>query len=280
MPAGSVLPVEIHFHPAGDDEAEFIELMNVSNGAVNLRGCQFVAGINFAFSLYRDTLLAPGQRLVLVESEFIHRKRYGWDRTIGGIYAGKLSNAGDSLVFNSGTNRVFGFDFSTAWQSLTDGGGPSLTLIHPRPGLNLTEPTNWRPSSGPEGSPAAADGGSSFVGSAAADADGDGLNAFMEYALGGSDSVPDATGGVSVTLLPGGGLRFSYIRAPAADDALVIPEVSSDMANWHAGSSWLMPGAQEKLPDGRLLSHFTAGPDLLAAASRAFFHLRIAQRPQ
>jgi hypothetical protein len=279
VPAGSVLPVEIHFHPAGDEAAEFTELMNVSNGAVNLRGCQFVSGINFAFSLYRDTLLAPGQRLVLVESEFIHRKRYGWDRTIAGIYTGKLSNGGDTLIFNSGPNRVFGFDFSTAWQPLADGGGPSLTLIRPRPGLNLTEPSNWRPSSAPEGSPAVADSGSSFSGTAGVDADGDGLTAFVEYALGSSDSAADSTAGVSVSVLPGGTLRFSYARAPAADDAIVIPEVSPDMVNWHPGPSWLVPSGQEKLPDGRLLSHFTAGPDLLAAASHAFFHLRIAQRP-
>jgi len=106
VPPGAVVPSEIHYHPTGDGDAEFVELTNVSPGAVNLRGCRFTAGIEFAFSEYRDTLLAPGQRLVLVDSEFVHRGRYGWDRPIAGIYGGNLKNTGETLELTHGDTMV------------------------------------------------------------------------------------------------------------------------------------------------------------------------------
>ncbi|MDB6070468.1 MAG: hypothetical protein JWL81_1639 [Verrucomicrobiales bacterium] len=279
VPAGAVLPGEIHFNPTGDDDAEFLELVNVSNGAVNLRGCRFTAGIDFAFSSYRDAILAPGQRLVLVDSESAHRKTYGWDRTIAGIYRGNLSNSGDTLTLMSDAVTVFDFGFNGAWQPLADGGGFSLTMVHPKAGLNLVDPANWRLSSVANGTPGIGDGGVLFTGVATADADGDGVNAFMEYALGGSDAVADPTAGLAVGQVPGRPVRFSYHAAASADDALVIPEVSADLTGWHADASWLVPDGQEKTADGGTNFYFVPGPALTASGGRAFFHVRVLARP-
>jgi len=278
VPPGSVVPAEIHFHPAGDGDAEFIELMNVSTAAVNLRGCRFTDGVEFSFSEHRDTILAPGQRLVLVDSEFAHRQRYGWDRELAGIYAGNLDNLGETLAFACGDNTVFTVPFADTWQRLADGGGPSLTLITPRPGLDLADPNHWRPSSSPDGSPGTADAGVPFSGTASADADGDGFTAFAEYALGTSDASFDQTGGVRITTDPDGAVLFAVPRAAAADDAVVTAEASHDLTSWHPGSAWLVPRAQERLPDGRILTTYAAGPSLLALGPRVFFHVRITPR--
>lgn len=279
VPVGSVLPGEIHFNPTGDDDAEFLELVNVSGGAVNLKGCQFTAGIDFTFSPYRDAVLAPGQRLVLVDSEFAHRKTYGWDRSIAGIYSGNLSNTGDTLTLMSGAVAVFDFGFNAAWQPLADGGGFSLTMVRPKAGLNLVDPANWRLSNAANGTPGIGDGGVAFTGVATADADGDGVSAFMEYALGESDSVADPTAGVAVSNVPGRPVRFSYHAAAAADDALVIPEVSPDLSGWHADASWLVPDGQDKALDGGTNFYFVPGPALTASGGRAFFHVRVVARP-
>jgi hypothetical protein len=246
---------------------------------VNLRGCRFTEGVDYSFSEFRDTVVAPGQRIVLVDSEFAHRQRYGWDRTIAGIYSGNLNNLGEGLTLVCGTDLVFTLPFADSWHLLADGGGASLTLVKPRPGLNLADPANWRPSTTTDGTPGADDPGVPFSGTPSADLDGDGLNAFAEYALGSSDTERDHTGGLRVEPQADGSMLFSFLRAPAADDAVVTAEVSGDLASWHSDEAWLVPHSQERQPDGRLLCRYTAGPSLLALNPRVFFHVRIVQRP-
>lgn len=129
-----------------------------------------------------------------------------------------------------------------------------------------------------EGTPCLPD-GSTFSGNPDADEDGDGVSAQAEYALGGSDSVFDATAGLSIAANAGAAARFSYFRAAAADDMLVIPEVGTDLITWHSDAAWLSPDTQENLPDGRVLSHFIPGPSLAAAGGRAFFRVRIVSGP-
>lgn len=280
VPAGSVVPSEIHFNPTGNTDAEFIELLNVSNAAVNLRGCRFTSGIDFAFSPFRDTLLAPGERLVLVQSEFIHRQRYSWDRRIGGIYTGSLSNGGETLTFLNGADPVFDFAYGSTWQLLADGGGRSLTFIKPTPGRTLSSPENWRSSSAADGTPGTGDAGPAFMGSAMADADEDGLTALMEYALGTSDNSSGADAGLSASLPPAPATQplFSYTRAAAADDAILLPQIASDPGTWQSGPDWLLPVTETILPDGRIRTTLTPGPSF-PQGQRAFFRLSVTPRP-
>ncbi|HEX2746646.1 MAG TPA: chitobiase/beta-hexosaminidase C-terminal domain-containing protein, partial [Verrucomicrobiales bacterium] len=276
VPPGAVVPSEIHFNPKDDDDAEFIELMNVSSAAVNLRGCRFTNGIDFAFSEYRDTLLAPGQRLVLVDSEFVHRARYGWDRTIDGIYFDNLNNDGEQITFVSGAVTVFDMSFSESWSPLADSGGRSLTLIHPRTGLNLSDPLNWRASQTDDGTPGTGDTGAAFSGTATADIDGDGATAFMEYAMGTSDtsaaSIPD------LSFAPGTTGSFQFVKAAAADDAVVIPELSTDLTAWTSGPSALATVSEESLPDGRIKVTVAPVPAAIVGVSHVYVRIKVTSR--
>ena len=64
--------------------------LNVSQAAINLRGAKLSGSIRFQFSTYSDTLLAPGQKLVIVKDLFRFRQRYGVDVQVAGIYGGKF----------------------------------------------------------------------------------------------------------------------------------------------------------------------------------------------
>ena len=63
---GNVIVSEIHYHPAAEEPGEFLEIANVTDHAVNLRGARFAEGIGPSFSDTFDTVLASGQRLLLV----------------------------------------------------------------------------------------------------------------------------------------------------------------------------------------------------------------------
>ncbi len=277
VPAGSVVPSEIHFNPDGDDGHEFIELMNVSDAAVNLRGCTFSDGFEYFFNEWQDTLLAPGQRIVLVGSEWHHRARYGWDRPLAGIFRGGLNNGGERIALECGGTTVFDVETRGKWHRLADGNGHSLTLRKPAAGVDLNDPENWRPSTLVDGSPGAADPGVPFAGNPDSDAEGDGLNALLEYALGTSDAAFDPS-----PLVPVFGLgtlpEFEFTRAAAADDATLVAEVSDDLGTWHSGEDYLVPVSEEKLPDGRLRVRMTTGPQFSSATGRAFIRLRAALR--
>lgn len=274
VPAGLLLPSEINYD---DEDAEFIELMNVSRDtAINLRGCRFTAGISFAFSEFRDTILAPGQRIVLVDSEFKHRARYGWDRTIGGIYFDNLANSGEVLTFVCGATTAFSFAYSDAWAPLIDGGTRSLTLIRPRVGLDPADASNWRRSGAVDGTPGAGDSGPAFTGDPATDGDNDGASRLLEYAMGTSDA--DTADVPAIAFVPGVDSSFSFTRAFAADDAVIIPEISTDMTTWSSGSTVLVPFDDQTQPDGKIRSTYAPVPGLLAGASRYYARVRVVPR--
>ena len=275
-PAGSVVPAELHFNPTGDDDAEFIELLNVSTAAVNLRGCRFTAGVTFAFSEYRDTLLAPGQRLVLVDSEFVHRARYGWDREIGGIYFDNLDNGGEALTFACGLTTVFSATFDGAWSPLADSGGYSLTLIRPSFGQNLNDPHNWRASTTPDGNPGTGETGPAFTGNPNGDNDNDGATALLEYTAGTPDT--DAAQFPIVTFDPAAPAAFTFTRAAAADDAIIIPEISTDLTTWLSGPVNLKVRSETILPGGKVKVVIEPQPGVLPGATRYYARLRAVAR--
>ena len=57
---------EIHYHPANDNNAEeYVELMNIGDQPIDLRGVRFVDGLRFEFvetADYELAALAPGER--------------------------------------------------------------------------------------------------------------------------------------------------------------------------------------------------------------------------
>jgi hypothetical protein len=263
-PAGALVVSELHYNPQGDEDGEFIELMNASSNAINLRGVQFTAGVSFVFPNNRDTLLAPGQRLVLVDSELTFQKIHGWSAPLGGIYSDSFSNSGELVQVKSadGLTTLVEFTYGTsgAWATASDGGGRSLVLVKPVAGIDHANPANWRPSVTVNGNPNSGD-SLTFIGDAASDFDGDGLNARLEFALGTSDLSQNAN-----PVSGAADLTFSVEEIIGSDVFFV--EASGDLSLWNLP---IQVVSRQVQLNGKMRTTYRAS----GAPERAFFRLRL-----
>ncbi len=239
---------ELHYHPANpttpgeiaastdSDDFEFIELQNFASSNLDIAGCKFTVGVDFVFP--SPTTLAPGERIMVVRNSAAFNARYGAGPRIAGAYGpgDSLSNSGETITLVDSTGAViqsFTYDDSLPWPTNADGPGYSLVPIAPLSNLDRSLASNWRASTAIGGNPNAAD-SASFTGSAGADNDADGLNAFLEYALGTSDATPDPVVS-TLTREASGTYLFTITRALNADDAIPAVEVSTDLVNWTGG---------------------------------------------
>lgn len=223
--AGNLVITKIHFNPAGLTEPEFVELMNISAGTIDLTGVTFTAGITYTFP--PGTLLSPGQRIVVTSAQF----------------TGRLNNAGEELALTaqSGTD-IFRFTFSDAppWPGGTDGGGRAMVLINPTANPDPAIAANWRPSVDAGGQPGTDD-AVPFSGSPLADTDKDGLTALLEYSLGSDDTVsgtPAITTGRDLFTTDTGTAEYLTITVPhriGADAAAFTAEFSTGLGTWVPG---------------------------------------------
>ncbi|MBN1844442.1 MAG: lamin tail domain-containing protein [Sedimentisphaerales bacterium] len=130
---------ELMYHPAGDPNAEFIEVMNIHpTDAINLALVRFTNGVEFEFpSLY----LAAGQRAVVVKDGAAFHARYpSFDGIIAGAYAGSLGNDGEEIdLVDALGAKIHDFDYEDGWYEITDGLGFSLTIRDPYSG----DPNDW-----------------------------------------------------------------------------------------------------------------------------------------
>ncbi len=234
---GDVAVAELDFNPPGDDGSEFLALANLSDHAVDLRSARFTEGITFAFSDHHPTLLAPGQRLVLVNDLFRFQQRHGLNVPVAGIFTGKLKNGGERITFVNAANSVitsFRYDGAQPWPTGADGGGFTLVLAHPQ--LGLDNPAAWRTSATTNGVLGTTD-ATVFAGVPTADADQDGLPALLEHALGTLDT--DAASGPEAfasNLVAGSGVALTLSRNLRADDVTLSVEFSPDLESWRPAS--------------------------------------------
>ena len=205
--ANNLVVSEINYRPepATDDEKaagfssrgdfEFIELLNINTTrSINLEGVTFAGGVDFTFdaNLAAEALvLPPGGRVVLVDNIDAFNFRYQSSRAvIGGNFGGNLSNDGEQVhivAANGTTIKDFTYNDVAPWPTTPDGDGYTLTLVDPDNNPDHSDPNSWTASANIGGSPGRGD-GEGFNGNPAEDQDGDGLNAFLEYAFGTSDS--------------------------------------------------------------------------------------------
>lgn len=220
---------EIMYHPNPDGDAEFIELMNISDSVtLDLAGVSFTQGILFTFP--PATSLPPGGRVVVVKNETSFRTAYGPAIPIAGIFDSptSLDNGGEFLKLDDATGSTiagFAYDDMSPWPVQADGAG-SLVLIAPRTHLDPALPQNWRVSITPAGSPGTDD-AIHFTGDPQADANNNSRPDLVDYALG-ANAHPQFRFVENSVLLD-----VPYIAN--ADDAIVTAEYSTDLTHWTPG---------------------------------------------
>lgn len=114
---------------------EYLELLNVSQGNVDLSGCEITGGITFSFVGVSPAKLtvAPGERVLIVGNEAAFAMRYGVTQAnkILGVYAGNLSNSGEQVNLLAASTVVIAsvtYGVITPWPETPNTGGFSLVL--------------------------------------------------------------------------------------------------------------------------------------------------------
>ena len=228
----------------GDNDFEYVELMNVGPGAIDLTGCNLGGGINFDFDVASPATLTlqPGQRILVVANSDAFNLRYSPGPTvkIAGAFGGSLSNSGETFTVLDANNAVIAsisYLVVEPWPVQPLGAGYSLVLNNPVSGTLYTAPY-WRASAQLGGTPGAAP-GPGFTGSPSGDTDGDGYSDYLEYALGNPQGTPGTTNrpttavtNYTVATVTSPYLTFSYRRNNAADGVNYFVELSTNLTSW------------------------------------------------
>lgn len=277
---------EIYYNPPGADEStEWIELMNISAGTIDLTDVSF-NGIAYTFPA--GTLLAAGERIVIVKDQTAFATAYD---TTGlniapGNFSSSLSNSGEEIavIDATGSHDIQRFQYldTPPWPTAPDGGGFALVLIAPETSPDHGVGTNWRSSVALGGSPGTSD-AVAFAGDPDADNDGDGMNAFLEHAFGSLDGdagmSPESNVQAYIGSYNGGSennLTITFRRNLAADDVLLEVEATTDLVNWSKLGIQLV----STTPNGdgtETLTFRSTTPELVL--SRQFIRVKASFRP-
>lgn len=239
----SLVISEIMYNPGGGDQnLEFVEIMNIGPVEIDLNPVRFTKGIDFDFAGSTITSLAPGARALVVRNLASFQAAYGTTLPVAGEYwtsdENNLSNAGEQLKLSYGPGiaiRDFNYSDRAPWPTTPDGGGPSLVLVAPRAMPDHSLPQNWRASTAHGGNPGTTD-ALLFTGDPAADADQDGVPALVEFLVGTDDLDPaDSAGRPQFCWVTLGRERFpglSYMRRTQIEDVTEQLQVSTDLIRW------------------------------------------------
>ena len=166
--SGALVISEIMFHPAsGNEDEEYIELRNTSDGPLPLLGWKFTSGVDFEFP---EIVIPPGGYLVVAANPQVFISTYGEVDLLAGPWRGQLSNRGeririldslgneaDDLAYSDqgdwarrraeDDNGILSGEEGWKWESSADGGGGSLELINDA--LSNKYGQNWSSASPP-----------------------------------------------------------------------------------------------------------------------------------
>ena len=142
---------EINYNPGAGYDAEYLELFNPNEYAVDLSGWE-IEGIDLIFR--HGTVLGGKQYLVVTNEDRKLKKEHEGTYFVASQYIGKLSNGGELLRLIDANGNLIDeveYDDSGDWVDGPDGSGLSLTLISTD--LENSDPANWVPSENFGGTP-------------------------------------------------------------------------------------------------------------------------------
>ena len=284
--------------PPGENEQvyEFIELMNVSAGPIDLTDVAFTNGVTYTFPDGR--ILAAGERIVVARNPVAFESRYpdalypGLSSKTVGPWIGALDSGGEpiQLVNYAGADIAnFLYDDGLPWPSGPDGSGPTLVFTTSNPTTaDKSNGYNWAAHGLLHGNPggpdvtgyaawAAANGAS---GNGLGDGDGDGVSDLMEYFLGGTLGSPSASrlpvsgrAPFTVNLATADYQTLTFSRAPGTGDVLVSCETRAFLTalDWAADAVLV---SRSTNPDGSETYIFRA-PTPISAGTSQFMRIKI-----
>ncbi|NLH42026.1 MAG: hypothetical protein GX448_09305 [Planctomycetes bacterium] len=120
---------EIMYQPAGDPNAEYIEVENTGSQSINLNLVRFSKGIECTLPSFE---LAAGGCCLLVRNAVAFRAQYGDGLPVVGQYAGSLNNGGEKIeLLDAAGEVVEAFKYQGNWFDQTRGEGFSLNRVDP-----------------------------------------------------------------------------------------------------------------------------------------------------
>ena len=280
---------------------EYIELLNVSAGNVDLSNIAFTEGVLFNFGTNNPSVLTvpPGGRVVVVGGNGAFLSRYGSNPAvkIAGTFSGSFSNSGErtTLVGASGaTIAQFTYGHTEPWPvdaaggvynnaapPQLIGGGYSLVLNNPAAGIDYNSGANWRSSAQIGGTPGLAS-GAAFTGQAGGDTDGDGSSDFLEYATGSNMANPASRNLPVVAIAPftlligtDNYLRIDYRRNLAADGVNFTVQLSTNLTSWAGDASAVTYYGSHNNGDGTATVTYRSTAPISPAQPRCYLRLLV-----
>jgi len=156
---------EINYNPLDfegipGDSLEFVELKNIGTEKVSMERLAFTNGIMYSFP--ENSTLDAGKSIVIVANSASFKKKYP-AVTPFGEYSGQLNNAGEKVtLFDVLADTIITsveYDDSLPWPEMADGKGATLVARSLEMNVNQNEPSQWRASYRPDGTPAGDDPG-------------------------------------------------------------------------------------------------------------------------
>ncbi|MGI9239814.1 MAG: lamin tail domain-containing protein [Verrucomicrobiales bacterium] len=246
---------EIMYHPGpltqaefdagySQDDFDFIELANTGDAPIALGSYSLSVGVTFSFP---NVVLNPGRRVLIVEDDEAFAARFGAGLPVIGSWSGSLSDSDDRIVLRSNGVEILDFTYEDDWYPITDGEGPSLTIVdegaHP---LSWDDEDGWRPSGQSGATPGwPGDPGATWlwehfdadefsdpqIGGLGADPDGDGLANRLEFALALDPRKPQPAPAADFIEI-GGDFFLSMTIRHDRRATFLQPEVSADLNTW------------------------------------------------
>jgi hypothetical protein len=141
---------EVHYHPAGAGEPEWVELHNQMAVRVDLSGWRISAGVDYTF--LEGSVMEPGANWV-VASDPSHSSLAGVADVLG-PFTGTLDNGGETLRLRGRHGRVmdeFSYRDGGKWPTAPDGGGATLAKGEPDAASGGAENWSWSEQPGGRG---------------------------------------------------------------------------------------------------------------------------------